>query len=691
MESIRSALARPEAYAGPPRAVTTLETHISMLFFVDDRVYKVKKDIALPFLDFSTPERRRHFCEEEVRLNRRLAPDVYLGVVPVRRDDAGVIRMGGEGATIDWAVEMVRLPEHRMLASLLDEGEVDNEQMNALAELLVAFHGDATRGPSIDRFGSPGAIAAIVLENFAETREFADPASPLWTVSRRMHSFLEDRARAALGEHRTLFTRRVREGRICEGHGDLHAGNLCYMVDGIVAYDCIEFDERFRHGDVACDLAFLAMDLDRRGYPAFAAFLVRRYGELAGDPDLARIVNFYKGYRAMVRAKVASMSARGSEPGGERREAARREAMSYFQLAASYELPPVLVLMCGLPASGKSFLARRLARPLRAAVLRSDVRRKQIAGLPLHEHRAAAFGAGPYTAEMSRSTYDSLLEAAGRHLAHGRSVVIDAAFARRTERQRFAATAHGIGAPCILVEAAASEAVTRERMRRRAAGEREVSDADFTVYLGAQKRFEPPLEVQPDDRFRFESPTDTVEELAQALFDRRIEAEQLRQGRVIRKDSMNATPIRWVLAADRTRARLLQCTRTSHGRIHLEDQAELLEHWEELQHGRPSPRSGREGHNSASLGHESDERLRRFAKEVATWTGLQVAEHGIEQLELFTSTRFLGELRKVAGGTVRAVTVEHDADIAHLSIPQLVKEIERHLEFPAEKSSAPSK
>lgn len=153
---------------------------------------------------------------------------------------------------------------------------------------------------------------------------------------------------------------------------------------------------------------------------------------------------------------------------------------------------------------------------------------------------------------------------------------------------------------------------------------------------------------------------------------------------------MKATPVRWVLAVDRTRARLLQCTCTSHGRLHLEERAELLEHWEEHQHGRPSPRSGREGHHSASLGHEDDERLRRFAKEVAGWTGSQIATHGIDQLELFTPTRFLGELRKAAGKVVRAVVVEHDADIAHLSLPRMTKELERHPKFSADGSPARS-
>ncbi|MCP3914268.1 MAG: AAA family ATPase [bacterium] len=495
-------LSRPDAYPLPARRIETLQTHISRLFFAGSRVYKLKKDVELGFLDFTTLERRRHFCEEEVRLNQRLAPDVYLGVVPVTREEGGRHRIGGSGTVVEWAVEMRRLPSGRMLDVLLAAGEIDNGHLDQLARLLVGFHAAARSDAEVAAYGTPAAIAVNLEENFAQTEPFTQGSEPI--LSPALHGHLAARGRAFLAESNELLERRVREGRVREGHGDLHAGNICFEDDAIRIYDCIEFSDRFRCSDVACELAFLAMDLDLAGFSAFGQFLIRRYAELAEDPDLAALIGPYKEYRAIVRAKVACFAAAGGELPAASAADKRLEAMRYFHLAAEYSLGRPLVLMCGLPASGKSWIAKRVARALDAALYASDVRRRSVvgAGGPV---QAAAWGAGAYSAECRALTYDSLLQSTRTALGAGRGVVVDATFGRRAQRAPFVALAQEQNVPCLIVRACADEATIRARMEERSHDPHAVSQADLAVYERAREAFEAPdevptcVEVWPDE------------------------------------------------------------------------------------------------------------------------------------------------------------------------------------------------
>jgi uncharacterized protein len=362
------------AYPEPVASVETRATHVSWLFFAGEHVYKVKKPVRFPFLDFSTPELRKHFCEEEVRLNRRLVQGVHLGVVPIVRGADGRHRIGGAGTTVEHAVLMRRLPAERMLDALLERGELDNGLFQRLARLLAAFHRGADAGPEVARHGSPEAVRRNVEDNLKELGPYVEgAASPgLAALSPALHGFLTARARAFLDGHGELLARRVRAGRVRDGHGDLHAENVCALADGTFAiYDCIEFNPALRAGDVACDLAFLLMDLEQRGYPGFAGYLSHRYAEEAGDPELGGLVPFYKGYRACVRAKVALLGA-GAGAGGKGSGAgvatAVARAARYLHLAAGYELPPPLILIEGDEARARG-LATVLQRPFRARIL----------------------------------------------------------------------------------------------------------------------------------------------------------------------------------------------------------------------------------------------------------------------------------------------------------------------------------
>lgn len=518
-------LARERAYPRGAGPVEVRRTLVSLLFFTRERVYKVKQALDLGFIDSTTLERRRFLCAEEVRLNARLAPGVHLGVVPITRGTDGHLSIGGSGETVEWAVEMVRLPAERMLARRLELGLIDNAQMNALAGLLAEFHRDAPTGPGVDEHGTPAAIGVSIEENFEQLLPFVrlhgrEPPAGFAVLGSAQHAYLRVRARGFLAEQRALLEARVAAHRIREGHGDLHAENVCVLPERLVVYDRIEFNARLRCLDVANDLAFLVMDLDARGFPGFGAYLAHRYAETAGDAEVARLLDFYKSYRAVVRAKVAALSARAPGLAGEAREALRRESMRYVQLALGYELPRALVLLCGTPASGKTFLAAHLARPLRAALLHSDARRKRLAGMAAGEPAPAGWGEGLYALERRGETYRSLLEDAVRALSAGRSVVVDASFARREFRLPFVDAAVRLGVPFCFVQVSAPEELVRARLAAR--GPDSGSDADLGIHLRERAAFEALDEVPGGHVLAVRSEEGAPEDQVALLLDRLI-------------------------------------------------------------------------------------------------------------------------------------------------------------------------
>ncbi|MBK9387169.1 MAG: hypothetical protein IPN34_20330 [Planctomycetes bacterium] len=329
-------LLRSEAYPQRPENVELLETHISWVFLAGERVYKVKKPVDLGFLDFTAQERRRFFCAEELRLNARLAPGVYLGVATIGRDAEGRLAVGAPGAPAEPCVEMRRLPADGMLDRLAERGAIGPREIEALAALLATFHAEARADAEVAVHGSWERVRFLCDENFAALQPWAvHAAGENELVARERLALLREGTHAFLDEHEALFRRRVRERRVVEGHGDLHAGNLCFVDGRPIAFDALEFAARFRCADVACELAFLTMDLKRRGERALAAALAARYAELARDEELAILLPFYETYRALVRAKIAAL--RAGLPVHD--HAAATEAREYLALAEE-ALPP---------------------------------------------------------------------------------------------------------------------------------------------------------------------------------------------------------------------------------------------------------------------------------------------------------------------------------------------------------------
>jgi len=322
------ALMKPEAYDKEAEQIELKQTHISWVFLTGKFVYKVKKAVNFGFLDFSSLEKRRMFCEKEVELNRRLCGDMYLKVVPVNMSDR--IRIGGEGETVEYAVKMKRIPEEKIMTRLLEEDKVDRTLIDKMAKIIAEFHSKAETGTRIGEFGSLPMIENNWTENFEQSEDFIGE-----TIPAESYRLIRERTGEFMRGNADFFAKRIAENRIRECHGDIHSGNI-FVADRIYIFDAIEFNERFRFCDVASDIAFLAMDLDFKDRSDLSKFFVDRYIKYSGDRELEKLLQFYKCYRAYVRGKVTSFKLNDPSVDKTEKGAAKKEAQAYFELATDY-------------------------------------------------------------------------------------------------------------------------------------------------------------------------------------------------------------------------------------------------------------------------------------------------------------------------------------------------------------------
>lgn len=514
-----AALLHPEAYPHPADDIRLHETHISWVVLAGRYAYKIKKPVNFGFLDFSTRERRAAVCADEVRLNRRLAPDVYLGVVELVERN-GAYFVGGPGRPVEPMVWMRRLPEAGMLPNLLRAGAVDARLVRRIARRLARFHATAATGPGVDEYGALPTLRTNWQENFDQTAPFVG-RTLLATVRTAIVAYVE----RFLNEQQPLLERRVASGRIREGHGDLHAASICIEGRRIQLFDCLEFNPRFRCADVAAEVAFLAMDLDHFGRADLADAFVDAYVRASGDAELPRLLDFYRCYRAFVRGKVLSL--RLTEPGLSPEQETRtiEEARAYFDLAWAYAGGlgrAMLLVTMGLPASGKTSLAAALAQRLGLVHLSSDVVRKELVGLAPTERCPAAFGAGLYTPAMTRRVYAALRRRGAAWLRRGRSVVLDATYSQPAERAAVARLAARLGAPLLVLVCRVDEATARQRLAARAADPRTASDARLELWPALQAAFAEPLELTGAVDLDTTAPLPVVVERALAVIRARI-------------------------------------------------------------------------------------------------------------------------------------------------------------------------
>lgn len=319
---------KPEAYDEETGRIELTQTHISFVFLTRNFVYKVKKAVDLGFLDFTTLEKRRFFCEKELELNRRLCRDMYLEVVPINRSN--VFKVKGKGRTVEYAVKMKRMPQEKIMTNLLEENKVDSKLIDEIAKIIAEFHSKAETNRRISEFGSLAILETNWNENFDQTREFVGK-----TISMKDFKLIRERIDDFMRRNVSFFEKRMAEGRVRDCHGDIHSGNI-FVADRIYIFDAIEFNERFRYSDVASDIAFLAMDLDFKERTDLSSFFVDRYVKYSGDQELAELLPFYKCYRAYVRGKVTSFKLEDPSEGSEEKSAAMTEAKAYFKLASTY-------------------------------------------------------------------------------------------------------------------------------------------------------------------------------------------------------------------------------------------------------------------------------------------------------------------------------------------------------------------
>jgi uncharacterized protein len=326
------ALLQPERYDHPAGDIQLVQTHVSWVILAGDYVYKFKKPVNFGFLDFSDLEKRRWCCEQELLLNRRLCPDIYLGLVRVTADSESNFQLNGNGAVVEYGVRMKRMPENRMMVHLVRSGKLTTEHVDALVAVLVDFYQRAEHGETIARFGTAAAVAVNVLENFDQTAAFVGQEA----LSREQYEGIAGYARTFLNNE-ALFQQRIDGGHIRDCHGDLYSANIC-LADKVYIYDCIEFNQRFRYCDIASDIAFLVMDLEFYGLDHLASCFIDRFVQATGDQDLRTVLNFYKCYRAYVRGKIGLFTAADPVVDSAVRASCTKDAATYFRLAHRYAL-----------------------------------------------------------------------------------------------------------------------------------------------------------------------------------------------------------------------------------------------------------------------------------------------------------------------------------------------------------------
>lgn len=483
-------LSNPASYPDTS-SVTMKQTHISWVFIGDKKVLKIKKPVDFGFLDFTSLDKRKHFCHEEVRLNKRLCPDIYIGAVPLTKSEKGY-EINGAGEPVEWIVLMNRMPEEGMMGDLILQDSISQDDIDAIIDNLVPFYEKAEGGKDIKIFGSIDTVKENTRENFEQTTGFIDKL-----FSKKLHEHLNSWNESFISQNTELFNRRISGEKIKEGHGDLYSANICFdrKEKKVHIFDCIEFNDRFRNGDIAVDVAFLAMDLDYHGLAWLSRYFISEFVKRTNDQEMQKLIDFYKCYRAVVRGKIGCFTWASEGIPEDIKQGAAVNADRYFRLAGRYAgfgRKPSLYVVFGLSGSGKSTLAQRLAEEKDARVFNSDVVRKEIvAGISSNEKHLEAFGEGIYSKEMSQRTYRAISRLAGKELMIGNSVICDATYSDRIWREDLLNLADAAKADIKFIHCECQEEVVKKRLDNRLKEKDSPSDGRWEIYLQQKKNFAP--------------------------------------------------------------------------------------------------------------------------------------------------------------------------------------------------------
>ncbi len=485
-------LENPRSYPESVRRVRVLQTPSSFVALTERHVYKVKKPVNFGFLDFSTLEKRHYFCAREIALNRRLGPGVHLGIVPITLQD-GRLAFGGTGKVVEYAVKMRRLSASHFLLRRIEQGEANPADVRAIVAKLAPFYEAQKPTPEIAAWGRIAKLRLSTNENFAQVEAFVGQ-----TIGGPVLEAIRHYTDTFYRAHGELFAQRVRAHRIRDCHGDLHLEHIHLGPAGVIIYDCIEFNDRFRQIDVANDVAFLAMDLDFHGRPDLAQQVAEQMAKKLRDPDLLRVLDFYKCYRAFVRGKVESFREHSRDVSADEKHASHGHAAQYFRLALQYAIggsTPLLLIVMGRVGSGKSTLAAALGQALGVEVFSSDRVRKELAGLPLHARGGAGQRRRLYAKAMSDRTYKAMTRSAMECLRQKHGAILDATFNSRRRRDDLRRVVDHAGVPYCFVEARASVATRKQRLGAREHAAGEISDARLEDFAALERIFTPPIEL----------------------------------------------------------------------------------------------------------------------------------------------------------------------------------------------------
>ena len=481
-------LLQPDSYDHETNAIRLVETHCAWVILTGTYAYKIKKPVNFGFLDFSTLAKRHFYCEEEVRLNRRFAPGIYLGVTSITGTPAHP-QIDGDGEILEYAVRMRQFPDNGLLSQLASRQALTAAHIDQLIQTVSKFHQQADRAGDNDDFGTPENTRHWVDENFQHIQPLLTSVDEKAELEQLQH-WSENEYTRLSGPLQT----RKKTGAVRECHGDLHLGNITLINGHVTPFDCIEFNPELRWIDVFSEVAFVLMDLDARGLSHFSWRFLNGYLQETGDYAGLEVLPYYQVYRAMVRAKVAILRRQQTQPGSTEHIQADAEYRQYMQLALRYTTrsPAVMVIMRGLSGSGKSTVARDLCEQSGMIQLRSDIERKRLAGLAATDASHSGTGAGLYSADRTADTYQQLGILAESVLKAGYSAVVDATFLKREHRDRFRTQAAATGTPFLIIECTAAADELERRILLRQASQHDASEATLEV-LHAQQAVDEPL------------------------------------------------------------------------------------------------------------------------------------------------------------------------------------------------------
>lgn len=508
-----SRLKDPKTYGPKVTEVSLIQTHISIIALTDRYVYKIKKPVNFGFLDFSTLEKRKHFCNEEIRLNKRLCPEIYRDIVSITFDLSDGLKINGKGEIIEYAVEMERFPQDRIMTDLLKEKKVSKHHIENLCSILVDFYHQSTLSNEIKEYGTREAVKKNIDENFIQTKDVVDV-----TISKDVYHFIKEACDLFFKKQKDVFMKRIHQDAIKDCHGDLHSGNIVISeTDDICIFDCIEFNKRFRYIDVASDIGFLAMDLDFNNHFSLSSYLIQTYIDQSKDYDILDVLQFYKSYRAYVRGKVLGFQLNDIHITDEIRNDIIRTARSYYELSEYYaslfqlqcsKRHPYIFLVSGLTGTGKSTLALKLSIDYHAHIINTDIVRKQVAGIDTFERHHDEPNTGLYDPKNVEKTYEQVLDMARSFLSDNKSIVLDATFQKKIHRDMVRELAREHNATLISILCICPDEVARTWLKQRL-HEKTASDGRWEIYQTMKKTFE--AYDASEDHIEFDTSEETYE------------------------------------------------------------------------------------------------------------------------------------------------------------------------------------